>query len=337
MATIREVATAAKVAPITVSRVLNDPDTVAPATRARVEATIRELKYVPNLLGQGLRHRRTQTIGLVIADIRNPYYVPMILAVEAVARDHGYDVMLTNADRSADLESRLLHNLVKRRVDGVVLAPIYNTPTSVEFVQEQGIPICVVDYRMPENEVAVVRSDSVAAAAELTRYVIDLGHRRLAMLTGPESIVTARDRAQGYRAAVEDAGLDPAANPVFFGSFEPDLSRDIAARILATEPRPTALVTASNFIALGAARAARDAGLDVPTDLSIVTFDGPQSEYVLDPFFTCEANPAYEIAHTATTLLFEQITSPAAPTAMEVVLPTSLIVNASAGPPPPGI
>ncbi|MFV0464002.1 MAG: LacI family DNA-binding transcriptional regulator [Nostocoides sp.] len=333
MATIREVAKRAGVAPITVSRVLNSPDTVAEQTRERVEQAIRDLKYVPNMLGQGLRHKRTHTVGLVIPDIRNPYYVPTILAVEAVAREQGYDVLLVNTDGRADLESRQLRNLVARRVDGIVLAPIYNTPDSVDFIQGQHIPVCVLDYAMPNNQVDVVRCDTLTAARELTTYLLQLGHRSLRMMTGPQDIVTARERAEGYVQAIEAFGLDVADNPVNYGSFDPVQSRIDARPLLDVASPPTAVVTASNFIALGAAHAALDLGWEIPGDLSIVTFDGPASELVLQPFFTCAETPAYEIAERAATLLLQRIHSPRSTQVSDVVLSAKLAFNLSTAAP----
>jgi len=334
VATIREVARRAGVSPITVSRVINDPSAVAEATRVRVEEAIKELKYVPNMLGQSLRHRRTHTIGLVIADIRNPYYVQVILAVEAVARDRGYDVLLVNTDGSADLEMRQLRNLVARQVDGIILAPIYNTPESVDFVQAQGIPICVMDYAMPDNEVDVVRSDTDTAATDLTRYVLSLGHRSLMMMTGPESIVTARERAAGYARAITEAGLSLSDNPIHYGSFDPSLSQQAAAAVLTSPTRPTAIVTASNFIALGVAHAARSLAIDIPSELTVVTFDAPATQLVLEPFFTCAETPSFDIAETAATILFQRIESSPKARAREVLLRTTMSVNRSSAAPP---
>jgi len=332
MATIREVATRAAVAPITVSRVLNAPDTVAPATRTRVEAAIAELNYVPNILGQGLRHKHTQTIGLVISDIRNPFHVAMIEAVEDVAHDHDYAVVFVNAAASDVREREQLRTLIARRVDGILLVPVYNTPESVDYVQRHGIPIAVIGYPMPDNDVDVVRCDSVRAAKELTDYLIALGHRRLAMLSGPERIVTAVERATGYEQALGSAGLELAENPVVFGQFDPVVSRQLARGVLDVSDPPTAIVTASNFIALGVAHAAADIGVRVPEDLSIATFDAPLTDFVLDPFFTGIVQPASDMARIAAEHLFDFVDGRGEP--RDTILPTTFEVHASTGPTP---
>ena len=337
MANIKEVARAAGVSPITVSRVLNEPETVSLATRSKVEAAITSLNYVPNIVGQALRHKKTNTIALVISDIRNPFYVPMIRAVEAVASAHGYDVLLANTEASAETEMRQLRALVGRRVDGVVLAPVYNTPDSVSFLQSHNVPATVVDYQMPQNDVNVVRCDTRTATTMLTQHLIDLGHCRLAMITGPQGIVTAQDRAEGYRDALRRAGLSIQDNPVHFGEFDPRSGHHLATKVLSADGRPTALVTASNFIAIGATHAARELGLRVPEDLSIVTFDAPRSELVLDPFFTSVVQPAFEIAEVATNLLFEELSGQGVRIHREVILPTTLEVNSSTSAPVNGL
>ena len=318
---------------MTVSRVLNNPSAVSPDTRSRVEAAIADLDYVPNLLGQGLRHKRTNSLGLVLNDIRNPFLSPVIESVEEVASRHGFDVLLANSQSSGDRELQQLRSLVSRQVDGIVLAPVYNTPESVAFVQGQGVPIAVLGYQMPDNNVDVVRCDTGSAAEELTSYLIDQGHRKLAMITGPQAIVTATERAAGFEAALRRAGLSKRANPVVYGEFDPVVGRNLALAMLQSENRPTALVTANNFIALGAAHAAKDLGLDVPRDLSIVTFDGPMADYVLDPFFTCISQPAADMGERAAAMMFEQLSGKAGGAARDVLLPTRLDLHTSVAPP----
>lgn len=303
MATIREVARRAGVAPMTVSRVINSPEAVSDDTRARVEDAIRDLHYVPNRLGVGLRNKQTTVIALVVGDISNPFATEQILGVSEAAKRRGYSLIFAHTDSSAGEELAQLRHLVERRVDGIVLSPVLNTPEAVTFVQEQGVPIVVLDYPMPDNDVDVVRCDSVDAGFRLTEYLLGLGHTRIAMLSGTEEAVTARERAEGYRAAMREAGL-PA--DVRFGSFSTASGYASASEVLESAEPPTALVTASNFIGLGAARRARELGIRIPEDLSIVTFDGVGAEIVLDPFFTGMVQPVRELAALATDMLVDR-------------------------------
>ncbi len=331
MATIREVAERAKVAPMTVSRVINQPVTVAAATRERVEQAIRDLNYVPNRLGQGLRNKQTMVIALVVGDIANPFATEQILGVSDAARERDYNLIFTHTDSSADEELAQLRHLIERRVDGIVLSPVLNTPDAVRFVQDQGVPIVVLDYPMPDNDVDVVRCDSEDAGRRLTDYLIELGHTRIAMLSGPEAAVTARERADGYRSAMRAAGL---AEDVRFGAFTTASGYAMAADVLTVDDRPTALVTASNFIGLGAARRVRELGLRIPEDLSVVTFDNVGADIVLDPFFTGMVQPVRELAGLATDLLLDRVLGRVTGPGRSVVKLMELDVHGSAAAPP---
>ncbi len=332
MATIREVAHRAQVAPMTVSRVINQPEIVSEATRERVEKAIRELNYVPNRLGLGLRSRRTMAIALVVSDISNPYATEQILGVSDAAKAGGYNLIFAHTDSSSEEELIQLRHLIERRVDGIILSPVLNTPSAVNFVQDQGVPIVVLDYPMPENDVDVVRSDSISAAYQLTERLIHLGHTRISMLSGTKEAVTARERAEGYRRAMDESGLDP---DVHFGDFTIAGGRALAAEVLELPDAPTALVTASNFIGLGAARQARDMGFRIPEDLSIVTFDAGDAELAVDPFFTGMNQPVREVAAEATSMLLDRVLDRYTGVGREVVKRMRLDVHSSDAEPHP--
>ena len=259
---------------------------------------------MPNRLGQSLKSKRTMVIALVVADISNPFAIKQILGVDNAARRQGFNVIFTHTNASPSEEMSHLRSLIERRVDGVVLSPVLNTPDATNFVQSQGLPVVVLDYPMPENDVDTVRCDSIAAARALTQQLLDLGHEHVTMLSGPETIVTARERAIGYSEAMVSAGLTPV---VHFGSFSPASGYRMASEVLTGSERPTALVTANNFIALGAGRAAADLGLPIPEALSISTFDSLSTDIVLDPFFTGVIQPVEELASLATAMLLERV------------------------------
>lgn len=329
MTNIRDVAKYASVAPMTVSRVINQPDSVAPETRQRVEEAIQALRYVPNRLGQGLRNKRTMVIALVVSDISNPFAIKQILGVGDAARKQGFNVIFTHTNASPDEEMSQLRSLVERRVDGVVLSPVLNTPDATNFLQNQGLPVVVLDYPMPDNDVDTVRCDSISAARALTEQLLALGHERITMLSGQDNIITARERADGYSQAMLAAGLDP---EVHFGTFTPESGYRMASELFARADAPTALLTANNFIALGAARAAAAAGIRVPQALSISTFDSLGTDLVLDPFFTGAVQPVEELASIATSMLLERVLGTYSGPSREVVLPTKIIVHSSTGP-----
>lgn len=331
MVTIKDVAARAGVAPMTVSRVLNQPDAVAEPTRSRVRAAIDELHYVPNRLGQGLLRRRTMMLALVVNDITNPFAIQQIRGVTTAARAEGFTVVFAHSDANPNEEMRELRALIERRVDGIILAPVRSTPDAVDFVQATHTPIAVMDYRMPENDVDTVRCDTESAASELTRSLIDLGHQRIAMLAGPQDIVTASDRAAGYEAEMVRAGL-PAE--IVWGKYEVASGFEMATAALSAAERPTALVTAGNYIALGAARAARGRGLRIPEDVSIVTFDSSLDDAAIEPFFTGAVQPIARMAETATRLLFDRVRDEYTGPGRDRVFDVEFTRHLSAGPAP---
>lgn len=328
-ATIRDVAKLAGVAPITVSRVLNNSGYVSAQVRARVEEAAAELHYVPNMLAHSFRSHRTQTLALVLTDITNPFWTTVARGVEDVAGAQGFNVILCNTDESEAKQARYLLMLMRRRVDGVLLVPATSSGDAVRMLQAQHIRVVVLDRRLTGAAVDVVRGASTQGAAKLTDHLLQLGHRRIALLDGPENLSVSKERAAGYRSALEQAGVaaDPAM--VLFGRFTVESGDEMAQALLALTPRPTAFVAANNFIAMGALRALRRAGLRIPGDLSMVVFDDLPDDFSGEPFLTVAAQPASELGRTAAAMLLKRIAGPAAYEPQEIVLPTRLILRAS--------
>jgi len=331
MATIRDVAKRAGVAPITVSRVINNSGYVNEKTRARVEIAIEDLGYVPNVLARSLRSRRTDTLGLILTDISNPFWTTVARGVEDAASDAGFNVILCNTDESEVEQDKYLHVLVQKQVDGVLLVPARSAVEPIKFIQSQNTSAVVLDRRIPNSQTDVVRCDSEGGAYQLTRLLLSLGHRRIAMLSGPLGVSTAEDRVAGYRRALAEAGVDVDAAPVCYGEFSLQSGYDMTLQVLARTPRPSALFAGNNFIAIGALRALRDTGLRVPEDLALVGFDDLPADLVVDPFLTVAAQPAYEMGRQATELLLARLSEEAPAAYQEIVLPTEIVVRESSG------
>ncbi len=339
MSTISDVAKRAGVSTMTVSRVINRSGYTSIETRARVEAAVEELGYVPNALARQLRSKRTKTIALVVSDISNPFFTTIARGVEDVAASHGFSVMYCNTDESAVEEERYLLMLIERQVDGILLVPARSSGDSFRLLHAHRMPLVVLDRRIAARNVDSVRCDSEAGAYALAKHLVDLGHRRIAVLTGRRNISTSIDRVAGCRRALEEAGLPLEDDLVHWGGFnfgslnQADGHR-MALEVLAADgERPTAIFCANNFIGFGAIRALREAGLRVPEDMSVVAFDDLPEEWVSDPFLTVAAQPAYEIGQRAATLLLDQLAGHHEPTGESVVLPFELIIRRSSGPP----
>jgi LacI family transcriptional regulator len=330
MPTIRDVARRAGVAPITVSRVINNDSYVSHETRRRVELAIAELDYIPNALGPSLRSKRTNTLALVLSDITNPFWTTVARGVEDTANKHGYHIIMGNTDESPQKQEEYLIFLLKKQVDGFLLVPV--SSRSLDRLQQRRVPFVVLDRRIPDKQIDSVRGDSVAGAYDLTRHLLELGHRRIALIAGPQHVSTAVDRVEGYRRALEEVGLGN-KEQVYWGEYNQQTGYEITEQILQTEPRVTAIFATNNFISIGTVRALRAAGVRVPEDMSVVSFDDFPPAITIDPFFTVASQPAYEMGQKATELLLARLLGGAPEGYQEIVLPTKIIVRQSSGKP----
>ena len=334
MPTIVDVANRAGVAAITVSRVVNDSGPVSPQLRARVEQAIAETGYVPNSVARSLRSRRTDTLALIVPDITNPFFTTVARGAEDAASDAGLMLILCNTDeRDAD-EQRYVRMLLQRRVDGILLVPAADGAAAIMQCREQGTPLVVVDRRLPGAGADAVRADSKTGAFELGRLLVGLGHRTMAVLTGPRAVPTADDRAAGFRRAVAAAGGLPPPR-VLRGAFSIESGREMAKLALASTPRPTALFAANNFIAIGVLHALDELKIRVPEDVAVVGFDDLPPEMVTFPFLTVAAQPAYEMGQRSVAMLLARLSAGrgTGQSYEEVVLPTHLVVRRSSGDP----
>jgi LacI family transcriptional regulator len=339
MSTISDVAKRAGVSAMTVSRVVNGTGYTSADTRARVEAAIEELGYVPNALARQLRSKRTKSIALLVADISNPFFTTIARGVEDFFNGHGYSVMFCNTDEDVAEEEQYLLMLIERQIDGVLLVPARSSGESFDLLRAHRVPVVAIDRRVASRDVDSVRCDSEAGAHALVQHLVELGHRRIAVLTGSAAISTSIDRVAGARRALEEAGLELPDSLVHYGGYNFGKSNQADGHRMAFEmleadgERPTAVFCANNFIAFGAIRALREKGVRVPDDMSVVAFDDLPEEWVSEPFLTVARQPAYEIGRSAATLLLDHITGAHQPHGESVVLPFELIIRRSSAPP----
>jgi LacI family transcriptional regulator len=331
MATVRDVAKLAGVSPITVSRVINKAGYISDETRRRVEEAIRQLGYVPNTLARSLRLRQTNTLALVLTDITNPFWTTVVRGVEDAASDAGFNVILCNTDESEIEQEKYLNVLLQKRVDGVLLVPVRCNRETVQGIQNQNVPLVVLDRHIPGVEVDSVRCDSEGGAFDLIKLLLARGHTKIAMLSGPQGVSSADDRVAGYMRALEQAGLDHQNELIFYGEFTQQSGYEMAQKALGVQPRPTAFFAANNFITMGSFKAARDAGLKVPEDIALVGFDDLPIELIIDPFFTVAAQPAYAMGKQATELILARVAQQVPTACQEIILPIEIIVRRSSG------
>jgi LacI family transcriptional regulator len=333
MPTIHDVAKRAGVAPITVSRVINNSGYISQETRDRVERAIADLEYVPNALARGLRSKRTNTLALVMTDITNPFFTNIARGVEDTASESGFTVIFCNTDESETEELKYANILAQKQVDGVLLVPACSNSTSVEFLQSLDVPVVLLDRWVPNVKSDVVRCDSETGAYQLINLLISLGHTRIAVISGPRKVSTAEDRVAGYRRALAEAGLSK-FEQVYFGSFTQTCGYEFANHAMAQANPPTALFGANNFISIGAMKALRELRLRVPDDVTLVSFDDlPVDLFIDEPFMTVVAQPAYAMGQKATELLLKRLAGVSLEEFQEVILPIEIIQRRSSGPP----
>ncbi len=330
--TILDVARRARVAPITVSRVVNRSGYCSSATRARVEAAIAALGYVPNTLARSLRSRRTHTLALVLTDITNPFFTVVARGVEDLAAEAGYTLIVCNTDESEEKEQRYVQMLLQKQVDGLILVPARGQVESVRQVGAQNTPLVLLDRRLAGVKVDTVRCDSVNGAWKLTGHLLDAGHRRIAILSGPKGVSTADDRVKGFSQAMAEAGLS-GIQIVKTGNFTCESGAEMTKQLLTLQPRPTAIFATNNFLAIGALRALRAEKIKVPQQMSVVSFDDLPANLLVEPFLTVASQPAYEMGRTATQLLLDRIKNRNTLPPREIILPPQILIRHSTAPP----
>jgi LacI family transcriptional regulator len=318
---------------MTVSRVINNSGYVSEETRAKVETAVAELGYVPNMLGPSLRFKQTNTLALVLTDITNPFWTTIARGAEDAAHEKGYSVILCNTDESADKQNQYLTMLLRRRIDGILLAPTCSSAKSVRLIQKQGISIVVLDRLVPVDNVDIVRGDSTGGAYKITKHLLDLGHRNITIITGPHDVSTSYERVAGFSQALQDAGQELDDKNVIWGEFSQESGHKLTRKVLQNQPKPTAIFAGNNFIAVGALRALREAKIQVPKEISLVAFDDLPDTLSAQPFITNVAQPTYEMGYKAAQILISRMTGSSPGTFQRVLLPTELIIRQSSGPP----
>lgn len=326
---ISDVAEQAGVSSATVSRVLNENPSVQPDLAERVRAVAEEMGYRPNAVASNLRRRRTSTWALLISDVTDPFFTSIARGVEDVAQDHGYSLLLCNSDEDPEREAGYLSMIERHQVAGLVISP-HDESTDVSRLVRAGVPIVAVDRSLGHDS-DVVRIDSELGAQTATAHLLEAGWHRPVCVNGSPSVRTARDRADGYRKAMAEAGRDDAL--VIDGDFRVSHGHAAAQQLLAMTDPPDAVFASNSMIALGLLRAFHEAGVRVGRDVGLIAFDDAPWMAVTKPEISVVAQPAYAIGREAGRVLTERIaeadrdTPPSPP--RDILLRTDLIVRES--------
>jgi DNA-binding LacI/PurR family transcriptional regulator len=339
VATIQDVAKAAGVAASTVSRYLNGQLRVSPATEARLLGAVRDLGYVPNTQAKNLARRRSGVIGFVVPEIGNPYFGAIAdYVVEAVER-RGLLVLLCSTRTQAAKEASYIDLLGSGAIDGMLYLGSFRSNERLAAAIRGGLPVVVVDEPIAGlPDVHTVVMDDYAGGYQAASYLVALGHRRIAFVSGPAELGSVQERRRGYSDALTKGGIDPDEQLNLSGHFTEQFGMSALPRLLAAGQPPTAAFVASDYIALGMLSAAETHGIRVPGDLSIVGFDDIRFSQYVRPRLTTIRSPLERLAQIGVELLFDRLAGAEAgpradAPARTEVLPVELIVRESAAPP----
>jgi LacI family transcriptional regulator len=330
--TIVEVAERAGVSLGTVSRVLNNDVHVAPETRERVSAIVRELGYVANRQARGLKGSKTNTIGILVPDLGTGYIGEIMHGVDAELALHELDLMLFTTHRAAIKEANYVANMVQGMVDGLLLVLPRNPADYVGSLSQRNFPFVLIDHQGTGNPCPGVGATNWQGAYNATEYLIKLGHKRIGFITGSMDLGAAIDRLDGYQAALKANHLPVDAKLINNGSFHQTDGYAGARALLDLVEPPTAIFASNDLMAMGAMDAVRSRGLSVPEDISILGFDDiPQAELVR-PSLTTVRQPLKQMGGLAAQMLIDKLKSPETELG-RIELPTELIVRASTASP----
>jgi LacI family transcriptional regulator len=329
MATVQDVAKLAGVSTATAARALGGYGSVRAATQQRVLDAAAELGYRPNALARSMITGLTHSIGVVLADIENPFFYGALRGITDTARSRGFDVLLANTDEDPADERKVIAALVERRVEGLILCPTDGESRShLNALLRSGMPVVLLDRPMRGFKADSVGLDNRHAAADATRHLIELGHRRIAIVTGgpPEAEPLLRRplmkgverignttfpaRAAGFRDAMLAAGIEPRPDYISAAGFHRHEAEAAAIGLLQLDEPPTAIIAFDSVLTLGVLLAFRRLGLRCPEDVSLVGFDDAEWAEVVSPALSVVRQPVYDIGAKACQLLLDRIGSP---------------------------
>lgn len=309
MATMADVAREAHVSVATVSRLLNKQGTVLPATAERVYAAIKKLSYEPNLLARNLRKNESRVILILSPNVTNPYYAHILSGIGDAATELGYSALICNTADDPVREKEALEMLKKHRADGAILmASSLGCGWLLEYANQYPLVQCC-EYD-PAVDISHVSIDNYLATQQTMEYLVNLGHKRIAIVSSENEYISTSLRLKGYRDTLEKHGITPREDYIGYASRDYSFmsGKKQAKELLSTIPRPTAIFCISDTLALGAITTAKEMGYRVPEDVTVIGFDDVEHTTMFHPYITTVAQPCYELGKQSTYLLHAQMT-----------------------------
>jgi LacI family transcriptional regulator len=309
--TIKDVARRAGLSQATVSRALNKSGYVSEETKRRVEEVVAELGYQPNWLARSLKGKPSRLIGLIVPEVSSLYDNSIIQSVSDMLHLHNYGMMLCISNEDAEVDLGYLNILREKRVDGIIYVyPLGGNNSAFVRQLARQIPIIELNRQREEDLLDAVLADNVQGAYQITKYLIELGHRRIGLILGETELTTGKNRLTGYRLALNDAGIPIEPDLIKIGSFTRPHGEQGACELLQLAQPPTALLAGSNRILMGVLCALKHKGLVIPDDISVAAFNDTEWLSIWDPPITTVDVAIEEMAQLAVDLLLRRIASP---------------------------
>lgn len=329
MVTIKDIADLAGVSKTTVSKVLNNKDDkISNITRQKILDIVKEKNYIPNKMAQSLVTKKTKTIGIIIPDIRNPFFTDIVRGAEDKAVKEGYNIILCNTDENVDKEIKAFNTLVEKMVDGIIFAPSSKIDLNSKEYNLSTKPIVLVDKKLDiKNLKGIVSLDNEEGTHLEMNHLVEMNHKRILYLSGPLKNEIARDRLKGYKKALKEANIEYDENLVIQGEYSLDWGYEIIKSL--KNINFTAICAANDLIAIGAIKALKERNIQIPKDISIVGFDDIQTSSIIEPQLTTIKQNSYNMGYESANILIKNLEEKEVSNIEKMIFKPELIIRSS--------
>jgi len=330
----RDIARLAGVSTATVSRVVNSDPCVSTAKAELVKRVIKEHGYITNAIASNLRSAKTKTIGFIVVDLYNDFFSRVFCGIDRICQLNGYNVLLQNTDDNVVKEKDAIHTLCKYRVAGIIASFVQDGSSAMETLKSLEIPVVLVDRKSRNEKIDCVVVDNEGGIKKQVDYLVGLGHKRIAIICGSQTNSTGYERLQGYIKAMKENGLEVDSEYIQYGEFYEEGGYKSTIKLLGMEKPPTAIISSNNLMSIGAFKAIKDIGLQIPRDVSLTCFDDFQLASHLNPPLTVIQRPMQRMGEIAAELLFGLMMGSRKPSDHQlIVMPTELNIRESCSSP----
>lgn len=329
MVTIKDIAELAGVSKTTVSKVLNNKDEkISDTTRKKILDIVKEKNYRPNKMAQSLVTKKTKTIGIIIPDIRNPFFTDIVRGAEDKAVKEGYNIILCNTDENAEKEIKAFNTLADKMVDGIIFAPSSKIDLNAKEYNLSTKPIVLVDKKLDiKNLKGIVCLDNEEGTYLETNHLVEKNHNKILYLSGPLKNEIARDRLKGYKKALKEANIEYDEKLVLQGEYSLDWGYEIIKSL--KDINFTAICAANDLIAIGAIKALKERNIHIPKDISVVGFDDIQTSSIIEPQLTTINQNSYDMGYESANILIKNLEKKEVNDIEKMIFKPELIIRSS--------